>query len=120
MTGLLVLFYFAGLLPESTTFDLLNLMMNPTNFPNLSVSTKTIVAIEGIALAGAIVVGIFARDVQFAVMGTLMVFFFNLLWDFIAVITRVQQENAVVSTIVFGSLLFGFVITAIDWWRGTD
>ncbi len=118
MSGLTILFYFAGLINQTPNSTLLNLLLDPSSFQDTTLSLKAIIAIEAI-LASAIVVGFaLAGNIELGVMSGFSIFLFNLLWDFIAVFSVVSAANPVIAVILFSPGIFLFIVTILEWWRG--
>ena len=128
MSGLLLLFYFTGLLQECTddgmceatspNSQLLNFLMSPENSRSSIIGQKGILILEGVGAVLLIAAGLFIGNVELAVMGSFAIYYFNLGWDFLAVFNVVREANPVIAVLVFGPLLFFYVIIIIDWWRG--
>ncbi len=118
MSGLILLFYVTGLLPETANSVLLNFLLDPSAFQDSNLSIKAIVVMQGI-LASAIVVGFAAvGNIELGVMVAFSIELFNVLWDFMAIITVVLAINPVLGLLVFSPLMFLFVVTMLEWWRG--
>ena len=118
MSGLMLLFYFTGITEQTGTTTLLNLLLNPEGFQDTPLAIKAIAVLTGI-LASAIVVGFaIAGNVELGVMVAFTTFLFNSLWDFINVYAKVASVNPVFAILIFSPLLFLFVVTTIEWWRG--
>ena len=128
MSGLLLLFYFTGLLIEcddngmceatSPNAQLLNFLMRPENSRSSIIGQKGILILEGVGAVLIIAAGLFIGNVELAVMGSFAIYYFNLGWDFLAVFNVVREANPVIAVLLFGPLLFFYVIVIIDWWRG--
>ncbi len=118
MSGLTLLFYMTGLLPETANSVLLNFLLDPSAFQDSNLSIKALLAIEAI-LASAIVVGFaVVGNIELGVMVSFSIAIFNILWDFIAIVTLVLSINPALGLLVFSPLLFLFVVTMLEWWRG--
>ena len=118
MSGLMLLFYFTGITDQTGTTTLLNLLLSPEGFQNTPISVKAVAIFTGI-LASAIVVGFaIAGNVELGVMVAFTTFLFNSLWDFLSVYSKVASVNPVIAVLIFSPLLFLFVVTTIEWWRG--
>ena len=118
MSGLMLLFYFTGITEQTGTTTLLNLLLNPEGFQETPITIKAIAVLTGI-LASAIVVGFaIAGNVELGVMVAFTTFLFNSLWDFLAVFNKVAAVNPVIAVLIFSPLLFLFIVTTIEWWRG--
>ena len=114
----MLLFYFTGITEQTGTTTLLNLLLNPEGFQETPITIKAIAVLTGI-LASAIVVGFaIAGNVELGVMVSFTTFLFNSLWDFLAVFNKVAAVNPVIAVLIFSPLLFLFIVTIIEWWRG--
>ena len=130
MTGLMLLFYFTGLLQEcgddglceaaSPNSQLLNFLMSPENSRGSIIGQKGLLILEGVTAALLIIAGLVIGNVELAVMGSFAIYYFNLGWDFLAVFNRVREANPVIAILFLGPILFFYVIIIIDWWRGRD
>jgi len=121
MTGLIVLFYFTGISTDDTANSvLLNLLLDPAQLQNTPLALKAIAVFEAI-LASAIVVGFaIGGNIELGVMTSFTIYLMNLMWDFIAIYSKVAAQNEVVAVLIFAPLLFLFVVTTIEWWRGVS
>ncbi len=120
MSGLMLLFYFTGITEQTGTTTLLNLLLNPEGFQETPIAIKAIAVLTGI-LASVIVVGFaIAGNVELGVMVAFTTFLFNSLWDFLAVFNKVAAVNPVIAVLIFSPLLFLFIVTTIEWWRGVS
>ena len=118
MTGLTILFYFAGLLENTASSSLLKLLLDPAGF-QLNVITIAAIAIFTGVAASAIVVGFFsAANLELVGMGTFTIFFASLMWDFLAVVARVNSANPVFGVIFMSPLMVIYVLALVEWWRG--
>ncbi len=130
MSGIMLLFYFGGLLQDCTgslcegetpNSLLLNQLLKPQDMPKLSLRDKIILAIEGIAVvAGAIAIGILTHSLESAVLAPVAVYLFNLMWDFLFVFNKVRSANPVLAVLFFSPFLIYFIVAILDWWRGRD
>lgn len=120
MSGLMILFYFAGLLENTGSSTLLSMLLDPAGYKTSSLNTQIILVLTGIATAGIVVIGILTHNVELALMGSLAIWILNLLWDFIAVFNKVYSSNPVIAVLLFSPTLFLFGVTVVEWWRGRD
>jgi len=126
----MLLFHFAGLLTEcdgdglctsSTPNSLLfNFLVNPEHASDSTLWTKIGLALTGVSAALVLGAGLYINNVELAVMGPIAVFLLTMLWDFVAVFSRVRESSPVLSILLFGPLMLLFIITILDWWRGRD
>ena len=120
MSGLMLLFYSTGLLENTGSSTLLNMLLDPAGYKTSSLNTQLLLVLTGIATAGIIVIGILTRDVELALMGSLAIWILNLLWDFIAVFNIVYSLNPIIAILLFSPVLLLYGVTVVDWWRGRD
>lgn len=137
MTGLMLLFYFGGLLSHcddtandlatectSTTPNsaLLTILLKPENLSSdlLDMNTVLILAIQGAAAAAIVIGSVFSGRPDLAIVAPAAILMFNLGWDFYAVFNIIRSSNPVLSVIFFVPVLFIFGLIILDWWRGRD
>ncbi len=128
MTGLMLLFYFTGLVQEETddgtcegqtpNSKLLNILLQPDCMKDSTVGAKTLLVIGSVAGVLIIAAAVFIPNIELAIMGSLTIYFLTLLWDFMVVFQKVWEYNRVFAVLFFGPFMFIFIITMIDWWRG--
>lgn len=115
LTGMSILFYFTGLINNN---PLLDLLLNPQNltaselFFNISVAIAT--------TAGAVIIGFITKDLDKAAMAFFVPYIGILLWNSITVFNVMSSTAYVISVILFGSVIFLFIISLLDYWRGND
>lgn len=120
MSGMILLFYFAGLIDNSANSTLLTMLLEPSGFQNSPLALRAIVALE-LIIGTAIVVGFaIAGNVELGIMSTFAIYLFNLLWDFIIVFNKVREANPVIAILLFSPLIILYIVTIIEWWRGID
>ena len=120
MTGLMLLFYFTGLLESTASSTLLNLLLDPVGFQNNEFSTEILIILSGIVIA-AVSVGFFSgTNTELVLMGAFSIFLLGLMWDFLAVSTKVFSVNPVLGILIFSPLLILWIVTVIEFFRGTE
>lgn len=120
MSGLMLLFYFTGLIDRTPNSILLNLLLDPVSFESTPLALNAVIALEAI-LASVIVVGFaLAGNIELGVMSAFAIYIFNLLWDFMAVFAVVASANIVIAVLLFSPVLFLFVVIVLEWWRGVS
>jgi len=120
MSGLMLLFYFSGLLDSTANSTILNLLLNPESIKTSELDVQVILVLEGL-LVGGIVVGFAAAgNVELGVMGIFAIFMMNMLWDFLRVFSKVYSINPVMALLLFSPILLLYAVTIIEWWRGAD
>ncbi len=128
MTGLVLLFYFTGLNQEVTndgtcegqtpSSKLLNILLQPECMKDSTLGAKAIIVIGSVAGVIVIAAALFIPNIELAIMGSLAIYFLTLLWDFMVVFQKVFDVSPVFGILLFGPLMFIFIIVMIDWWRG--
>lgn len=140
MIGFVALFYFTGLLTDCQNEDgtdcvgdedcmcvgrtpnsiILNLILKPTGWKEMAFFSKALLLLEGItALALSVITALALRDARLALVGPFAIYLFNLLWDFMAVITKVNSIHpllAVVVSLVLLPVLIPYTISVVEWW----
>ena len=114
MSGLSLIFYFGGLV---NTNPLLNFLLNTGSIARTTLYLALLSAITGVA---AIVVGIVTKNVEMAVMTAVIPLLFTILWNFTEVIIALSGVSLFLSVIIFAPLMFVFILSGLDYWRGRD
>ena len=122
MSGLMLLFYFSGLLDGTISSRLLNIILTPESFGNTSgtLYLEVMGVLLGIAAGTGIVIGILTKNVELAIVSPLAVWLLSLFFDFIRVFLKVFAENPVIAVLLFSPIMLLWFITIVDWWRGRD
>ncbi len=128
MTGLMLLFYFGGLIQETTqdgtcegntpNSKLLNLLLQPECMKDSALGVKTKLVIGSVAGVIIIAAALFIPNIELAIMGSFAIYYLTLLWDFLVVFQKVYNVAPVLAILIFGPLMMTFIIIIIDWWRG--
>jgi len=116
MAGLSVLFYYGGLIDD--TGSLIPRLLNPQDF-SFSGTWKLILLNIGIGVFGAFV-GIYTKNAELALMTAVIPHVIVWLWDFIKVYNVIRLANGVLANLILGPVIFLFVLTIFDVWRGRD
>ena len=117
MSGLVLLFYFTGILENTGSSTLLTMLLSPEDLPDSSFNAQLLLVLGGIGL-GTIIVGIVTRNIELALMAPLAIWLMSLMWDFLYVYVKISQINVVLATLFFAPILFLYGITIVEWWRG--
>lgn len=120
MSGLMLLFYFTGLINESINSTLLDMLLNPASIQNASLGTKLVLAIEALLVSGIIVLGITTGNLDLVASGPFAIYLFNLGWDFLSVYQVMASANNVLATLIISPLFILWAVTVFEFWRGTD
>lgn len=120
MSGLMLLFYFTGLLEDTGSSALLDLLLSPEDYKESSLNTQIGLVLLGIGSMGAIIIGVVTRNIELSLMGPLAIWILSLFWDFTKIFTKVYSENPVVAILLLSPIMFLWFITVVDWWRKWD
>lgn len=131
MSGLVLLFYFGGLIQvcegdglcEATTPNgkLLDMLLKPENMRQSTLGDKIIGLLAGLAVVGSLVLsGFLYERLEFAATAAFTGFLFNVAWDFIAVFNVVRESNPVLAILLFAPFLLVFIPTILEFFRGRD
>lgn len=121
MSGLILLFYFTGLLPESTASNtLLTMLLNPNALSESPIGLDSKELLIGIVAGGIIIGALLIANVELGIMAIFVVSISAFLWDFSSVFNRVYSENPVIAVLLFSPIMLLMIITLIEWWRGRD
>ena len=116
-SGLTLIFWFFGLLgTDSSTNALLTLLLDPSNLNNAQI--WKIVILGSISAIGGIFVGVFYKNVELTSASIVVPFLFNIMWDFTKVFNVIKAESSFLAIILFAPLLFVFLMTMYEYWRG--
>lgn len=119
MSGLMLLFYFSGLLGDTPNSTLLDMLLSPEGFNVSDFNTQILLVLGGIAGIG-IIIGVVTQNIELVLMSPLAIWLMALLWDFLNVANKVYSTNPVIAVLLFSPILFLFGITIAEWWRGRD
>lgn len=112
MSGMVILFYFAGITGSNS---LLEIMLNPES---MSVNQFVALLIGALSSISGIAIGIITRNPEIAAMTTFVPYYGYLLYEFINVFIALKAINYVLSIIIVSPILLLYFITLLDWWRG--
>ena len=118
----LLIFHFAGLIQNTPSQSLLNLLLHPQDF-NASTFFTSLSGILTLFAGGtAIIVGsLFSQKIiQGAKLGFTSFLLIVVAIDLIAVFNIVRQTNIMLATIALSPLFVIFIITVLEWWEGKD
>lgn len=121
-SGISLVFYFAGLLNNTATTTLLNLVLNPGSLEN----SNLMVTIFSISTAVIAVISTFvarSQNSDFYLFIPLATLLFSFGWDFLSIYTSLAALSViggVIGALVFGPLMIGYIIAVVEWWRGVS
>ncbi len=112
MSGVSILFYFAGLIEGNS---LLNLLFNPEDMTQLAIWSTILTSV--LSTATGVVIGITTRNIELAVMTAFLPVIVGFLWEFINVFKVLASFNAALALLVLAPILLLFFIDMLDYWR---
>ena len=122
-SGLLLLFYYGGLLDQSASTGnlLLNILLNPqditvSDFFNLNIAQ----ALLSLGIGGIAVGLVIAGNLDLAVLASVALALFTLLMSFVDVFAVVFNANPIMSTLFLSPWIILMAVTTLEWWRGRD
>ena len=128
MSGLMLLFYFGGLLQEETdngtcegqtpNSKLLNILLQPECMKDSTIGVKTLGILASITGVLVIAAAVFIPNVELMIMGSFAIYLLTLMWDFMYVFQKVYEVAPTLAILFFGPLMLVFFIIILDWWRG--
>lgn len=117
MSGIMLVFYFAGLSTEAGT--LLSYLLEPENLNSTSMWITIVSAIGAASVAG-LIVGISTRNVELAAAAPIALFLLTLGFDFIKIFIYMASLNSVLAILFFSPLMLLYPLTILEFWRGRD
>ena len=120
MTGLILLFYFMGLVEATPNSTLLNMLLTPEGFKDSPISLKVVLSLEAIAATGIIIGFAIAREASLGIGVAAGIPLLNYFWDFLSVTRVVMDANMVLGILVFAPLILSWVVTMVEWVRGVS
>jgi len=119
MTGIMLLFYFTGLLSNTISSTLLDIALNPEQIQNIQFLGLTGTQLTLAALiGGSIVLGLAYFNAALVIVAPIAIYLLSLGWDFLSVFNVVAETNRFLAIILFAPLFIIWIITIIEWWRG--
>jgi len=120
MGGITLLAYYGGLIVDTPTNALLNLVFNPSS----ASGSNTVLKIIGmtnltIGVVSTLVTKSFNSDLF------IMVAFANILlafgWNFMVIFNTLATYGVIAQTVgvlIFGPIIIMFLVSGVEWWRG--
>jgi len=130
MTGLMLMFYFGGLLQDCSNDELcknttpssmiLNLILNPQNLQGSTLAVKIGLAMAIAAGGAAIISGFVTKNFELVATSALATYLLSLGFDFITVFIKVYSVSNELALLIFSPVIFLYLLTVYDWFRGRD
>lgn len=113
----LLISYMAGIV-EINDNPFLTLLLEPQNMDN---SAFWFISVAGaLGSVAAIIIGIFSRDLNFALKTTLFYPLLTLLWGIVDLFIIVYSLNQIIALLVFSPIMLLTLISIVEWMGGTD
>jgi hypothetical protein len=126
LIGLEVILYFAGISTGAgTLLNALGVMGQGSDLMSSSIYSKISLMLT-LAAAASIIVGVVFRDVSDSTkIIPVILFLLAFVMDYVGILNYVRGISGsgwetVVISIIFIPLILGFLISGVEWWRGTD
>ena len=120
LSGIMLLFYFTGLVTGTSDTVLLNMLLGVENWQNSPMQAKVVAVISIAGVVGAVIVSFLSRNFELAAMATFATYILNIGWDFTQVISVIMAENKVIAILIFSPIMLVYLLTIVEFWRGRD
>ncbi len=111
-------FHFAGLIQNTPLSFLISSLLDPAQFQDFALSQQTIIALTGVGLAGIVISSLASQKIQWIIVTSFVLVTITIGWDFIAIYNILANENRMLATLLLSPLIFIYVLTTMEWWRG--
>lgn len=122
LSGILLLFYFGGLLGEEVAENnlLLALLLSPEDITISNfIADNLVEVLLTLGIAGIAVGLVLAGNLDLAVLAGVSLSLLTLLMSFVDVFNVVFSTNPIMSLLFLSPLIVLMVVTTLEWWRGT-
>jgi len=121
-SGMLLLFYFGGVVENNGTSTLLNLLINPSNIGNAGVLSKVAFGaiVAALAITGIVVLGNYFQRPDLLILGGVALLFFDLILGMLEIYNKIISINpdyTIFAVLLFAPILVLLFMAIIDWWR---
>lgn len=122
MSGITLFFYFGGIITNTASSTLLDMVLNPERAQNLSLFLK----ISSITTLTIIVISTFvarSQNSDFYLMVPVVGILFTFGWDFLTIYNTIAATSAIggyIAVMIFGPLMIAYIMSVIEWWRGIN
>lgn len=117
MSGLTLLFYFAGLLTGTANSTLLDFLLNIESIATSPVKIIITAAFFAVATGAAVSLFFNVFNLQAVAKYTLMGYILSIGWDFLAVASKVMSVNRYIGLLLFAPLLMLWIFTVYDYYN---
>lgn len=120
ITGIMLLFYFTGLLGATLNSTLLDLILSPENIPDSEdgIGYQNALVLEGILAAGIALTLLLTGKGDLAVKAPFAVYLLNLAGDLVRIFQVTYEAMPILAILIWAPIMFYFPIAMIEWWTG--
>jgi hypothetical protein len=124
MTGVVLLFYFMGIIVTTETINstILTAMIHPETLKDSAVYVTIIAFITAGTLVAAIV-GFFTKNMDYAIRTPIGLYLLSLMYDFAIVLTKMMSTGilfGILGVLLFSPLIIMWVFVVVDYIGGRD
>ena len=121
-SGMLLLFYFGGVVENNGTSTLLSLLANPSNIGNTGVLSKVAFGaiVAALGITGIVVLGNYFQRPDLLILGGVALLFFDLILGMLEIYNKIISINpdyTIFAVLLFAPILVLLFMAIIDWWR---
>ena len=121
-SGMLLLFYFGGVVENNGTSTLLSLLANPSNIGNAGVLSKVAFGaiVAALGITGIVVLGNYFQRPDLLILGGVALLFFDLVLGMLEIYNKIISINpdyTIFAVLLFAPILVLLFMAIIDWWR---
>ena len=114
--GVTMLFYVAGIATDKN--PMVTLFLNHTSMPTSDFWLA--LTVQLVATVGGLVLGLVYRNLELGVMSAVTPLVISMVTQFLSVVVIVSAVSPIIGVLILAPMLFLFIITAVDYWRGRD
>jgi hypothetical protein len=118
LSMVLIVFYIFGLLKGGILDTFITLLIDPMSMTSSYLYGAIFVAVGAAAIGAATIVSGYRIDLS--IYAVFVLFFLVLGFQIVQVIGTLFEVNSLLGIVIGGPTMFLFMITVLEWWRGTD
>ena len=120
MYGIMMGFYFFGLVPSGSTSVFYNLLFNSGDITQSSIFSLLLSSLSIVGVGIAIVFGYVTKNYELMAFAPIALALLNLVPDWISIFNIVAQASRVLAIMLIAPLMIAYVFVIMDYWRGRD
>jgi hypothetical protein len=120
MTGIMLVFYFMGLVQNTPDAKLLDILLKPTDIENSQLTKNLIIMLGVVVTISAVALTKFFPNAELFIKRAFLIYLISLGWDFLSVVSVVYNINPVIAILIFGPTLFVYILTVAEWYFHQD